>query len=199
MLWSIYTSNTVCYDWPFNSDGLQTETSLNKYSLHLRSVTLLFSLTHKLLLCWGWSCDSSSTGSPTPHWLQNKTTHEDRTPLSCVHVVALFFLKDLCWSSVFVFVFIRAKSKAGWTIKSALFSLAGGCLVGWLGDRLFIFLKQWLSRRGGETTVVGWPSHSRLVPAHGVSTACRGNVGVLVRLHQAALILFHISVCVKVI
>lgn len=42
------------------------------------------------------------------------------------------------------------------TIRVSFF-LAGCCFVGWLGEGLLIFLKRWLSRRGGETTAVGWP------------------------------------------
>lgn len=42
------------------------------------------------------------------------------------------------------------------TIRVSFF-LAGCCFVGCLGEGLLIFLKRWLSRRGGETTAVGWP------------------------------------------
>lgn len=74
----------------------------------------------------------------------------------------LFWLKDLCWS----------EGRAGRTIRAPFLSSWCFCFAGWLGEGLFISLRRWLSGRRGETSGAGWPSRSRLMPAHRARGGC---------------------------
>lgn len=57
--------------------------STSDWRVYLLSSVWGLSLTHEWLFCWGSLCESSSTESTAPWWLQNKTTRDDDRTLLC--------------------------------------------------------------------------------------------------------------------